>query len=217
MGAETIDYAAVLADLEAKRAAIDASIAGIRQMLNLEAEQGTSVGVATGERRDHALELRFDSFFRMSLPAAIVKFLGMAKRPQSVSEITRALLEGGFKTTSKNFMPIVGSNLSRLKTAGETVNVEGKWGLTSWYPAARAQGAISKKKASRAKSSAKAKRSASPKPKVINENPEPISAKMVERVKELKAAGKTNGEIAKELGVSNIEVWRALKPVENVA
>jgi hypothetical protein len=127
MGME-IDYGAVLADLEAKRAAIDATITGIRQMLNLGAEQ-TVGGPTSNERRDTSSAIRFDMFFRMSMPAAIVKFLEIARAPQSVSEVTAALLAGGFKTTSKNLMPIVGSNLSRLKTAGETVNVEGKRGL----------------------------------------------------------------------------------------
>lgn len=162
MGTE-IDYAAVLADLEAKRAAIDNMISGIRKMLNLGAEQGVGGSATSNERRDQPpTSLRFDTFFQMSLPSAIKKFLEIAKAPQSVSEITRALLEGGFKTTSKNLMPIVGSNLSRMKSAGEGVNIDGKWGLASWYPAVRAQVAAKPKKGKRGrpKGSSKSKAAA---------------------------------------------------------
>jgi hypothetical protein len=111
MGTE-IDYGAVLVDLEAKRLAIEAAIAGVRQMLNLGAEQGTATP-STLERQEQATQVRFDSFFRMPMPAAITKFLEIAKSPQSVSDVTTALLNGGFKTTSKNLMPSVGSTLSR--------------------------------------------------------------------------------------------------------
>src|SRR5260221_4548799 len=49
------------------------------------------------------------------------------------------MVDGGFPTTSKNLMPNVGSNLSRMKSAGDLANVQGKWGLAAWYPAARQQ------------------------------------------------------------------------------
>ena len=79
MATETIDYAAVLSDLEAKRAAIDAAIAGVRQMLNLGAEQGMTSGPATVERREQA-SVRFDSFFRMSMPARVRRCVSLRFR-----------------------------------------------------------------------------------------------------------------------------------------
>lgn len=205
MGTE-IDYGAVLADLEAKRAAIDAAIGGVRQVLNLGAEQTVGTQVSN-ERRDTSGAVRFDSFFRMSMPAAIIKFLEIAKVPQSVSEVTAALLAGGFKTTSKNLMPIVGSNLSRLKAAGDAVNVEGKWGLASWYPAARKADTTAKKngrRRGRPKGSAKAK---ADKPSATPETGPGAD----DQIRHLHAAGKTYREIAQELGVSRAVVWRALK------
>jgi hypothetical protein len=130
-------------------------------------------------------------------------------------------LEGGFKTTSKNLMPIVGSNLSRMKSAGEVVNIDGKWGLSVWYPAARAQ-AASKPKAKtlvRAKPPSKARPQQTPastptssQPNAGSGKPKATVPEAIERMKALHAAGKSNGDIAKELGLSNIEVWRALKP-----
>jgi hypothetical protein len=220
MATEVIDYRAVLADLEAKRTAIDSTINGLRQMLNLGAEQTMGgASASNGERRDQATQVRFDSFFRMSLPAAITKFLEMATVPQSVSEITRAILEGGFKTTSKNLMPIVGSNLSRMKTAGEVVNVDGKWGLSIWYPAARQQQAATKPKG---RKRGRPKSAESPKSTTTPETPDEapkrkLTRQQIEIIKELHDDGKSNGDIAKELGISNIEVWRVLRPPKNPA
>lgn len=139
MSSETIDYMAVLADLETKRAALDSAILAVRQLLNLGAEQGGGpVPQQPSEQKERAFgELRSDSFFRMTMPDAICKFLEMMKRPQSVSDITKALQDGGFPTTAKNLMPSVGSQLSRMKAAGDIVNFQAKWAMASWYPAAR--------------------------------------------------------------------------------
>ncbi len=131
--AEAIDYAAVLADLEAKRAAIDNMIANVRQMLNLGAEQGAAL---SGAKKTTA-EVEVDSFFGMSIPDAIIKFLGMMTQPQSVSDITRALQNGGLKSNAKNVALSVSSTLSRIKKAGQVVLIQGKWGLQSRYPASR--------------------------------------------------------------------------------
>lgn len=196
MTSETIDYNAVLADLEAKKAGIEATIAGIRQMLSA-TEQGGVAG------KEQSTEVRFDSFFGMSMPDAVIKFLEMAKRPQSVSDITKALEDGGLKSTAKKLMASVGSTLSRMKAAGDIVSVQGKWGLRQWYPGMRDEKVTKSAKArkrARPKGSAKAKATAS-KP----------SPDQIEHMKALKAAGKTNGEIAKELGLNNLTVWRALK------
>ena len=40
-----------------------------------------------------------------------------------------------------------------------------------------------------------------------------MTDEQIERMKALHGTGKTNGEIAKELGVNNLAVWRALKSV----
>ena len=137
MASEGIDYKAVLADLEAKESAIKAAKEAIGRVIAVGADQGVGATTATTPRPDQQTSVRFDSFFQMSLPAAITKFLEMSKCPQTVSDMTKALLDGGFKTTSKNLMPIVRSNLSRMKSNGEVVNIDGKWGLSAWYPAAR--------------------------------------------------------------------------------
>ena len=75
----------------------------------------------------------------MTVPDAIRKYLSMKKQPQALSEITKALQDGGLKTTSKNLMGIVGPTLSRMKKAGDVLPIQGKWGLAEWYQAAGVQ------------------------------------------------------------------------------
>ena len=214
MASETIDYAAVLADLEAKKAALESTIAGLRQMLNLGAEQSASGSGA----EQTPTEVRSDTFFRMTMPDAIVKFLEIVKRPQTLSEITKALEDGGLPTTAKNLMPIVGSNLSRMKTSGEVCQPQqGKWGLALWYPAASRQAAATKpkgKKRGRPKGS-KTKPAANPaatpkteqKAAALKLTPEQIA-----KIKALHVAGKKPGEIGKEVGVHHFTVMSILKP-----
>lgn len=192
-----IDYNAVLADLEAKRAALDNAIATVRQLVNLGAEP--SVGVSPQERYEPSAAVRFDSFFQMTVPDAIRKYLSMKKQPQALSEITKALQDGGLKTTSKNLMGIVGPTLSRMKKAGDVLPIQGKWGLAEWYPAARKEATKPARGPKRLR--AKVKSSAG-KP----------TAEQIEQIKKLSATGKKLGEIAREVGLHHLAVWKILKP-----
>ena len=65
-------------------------------MLNLGAEQSSAAPLTLG-RQEQATQVRFDSFFRMPMPAAITKFLEIAKSPQSVSDVTAAAPEWWFQ------------------------------------------------------------------------------------------------------------------------
>lgn len=137
----SIDYSAVLADLEARRATLDAAIAGIRAMLNgatpeLEdhpAEEGASGATPPRARAATAAQLASDTFFGLSTHEAIRKFLGMAKRPQSAVAIARALTEGGQvnATDEKAAYVNVASSLRRRPGFVKTRNKE--WGLAEWY------------------------------------------------------------------------------------
>jgi hypothetical protein len=208
MGTEGIDYNAVLLDLETKKAAIDATIVGVRQMLNLGADQTVGGAVPTSERKEQSAEVRFDSFFGMSMPDAITKFLEMSKRPQSVSDITKALQDGGFPTTAKNLLGSAGSTLTRMKQAGDVVSVSGKWGMSAWYPALRRERVEAVQKANGAKSKKKkAKTVKSKEPKPPSSQP---TAEQIEQIKALHAEGKKPGEIGKAVGVHHFTVLRVL-------
>ncbi|MFZ1889767.1 MAG: helix-turn-helix domain-containing protein [Candidatus Binataceae bacterium] len=202
--ANEIDYTAVLADMEAKRAALDSAIAGIRQWLSLGGGyEETSGAPLLTDRKLDSPEVKFDTFFGLSIPDAIRKFLAMTKRPQSVSDITKAFQDGGMTTTSKNLLTTVGSTLSRLKQVdGDLVSVQGKWGLREWYPGMRDEKiAKAKNKTRRRPAKSKALKA---------DDPEFRKGQDVQ-IQQLHAAGKSYRKISEELGVSRGVVWRALK------
>lgn len=131
-----IDYAAVLADLEAKRAQLDNAIAGIRVMLGL--PSGPLVGSASlPQPAASAAEIASDAFFGLSIPDAAKKFLAMRKRTATTPEIVDGLKRGGQQNAaSENFANTVGSVLARVYSSGAGIVrvARGTWGLAEWYP-----------------------------------------------------------------------------------
>jgi hypothetical protein len=136
MAQDVIDYEAVIADLEAKRTALDSVISSLRQLLASGAliAAGVSGGTVAGKPVDPS-NIRDDAFFGLSIGDAAKRFLEMVKRKQSVKEIADALERGGLPHTSSNFVNTVGTMLNRLaKSDPEMVRVgRGEWGLASWY------------------------------------------------------------------------------------
>jgi len=133
MADELNPYAAVLADLERERDQINSMILMIKKRMGLTGDepiQATLLG-SNGGIPDSA-ELRSDTFFGMTIADSIKKYLAMAKRPKRVSEISKALEDGGLQHTSKNWIGTVQTTLSRLSTV--VVRVPNGWGLVEWYP-----------------------------------------------------------------------------------
>lgn len=136
----TIDYAAVLADLERKRDELDRAIAAIRPF----AGQGDTSTPPTGggsgapsPRKSGAMaQLRSDEFFGMKAPEAIQKYLAIAKGPRTVRDIVDALRSGGFITSAKDLYNNIYTALIRLEK-DELVRKlpDSTWGLAEWYPA----------------------------------------------------------------------------------
>ncbi len=125
-----VDYTFVLADLKARRDALDKAIAAIEQIT------GQSVAGSVPQSGSVLEEIRDDSFFGMSIPEATKKLLSLKKRAISTQEIAELLKQGGMTHTSENFANTVGSVLNRVhKNDGGIVNISrGKWGLAEWYP-----------------------------------------------------------------------------------
>lgn len=131
-----IDYAAVLADLEAKRAGLDAAIAGVKQMLG-QASASTNTPQHAPVGSHHAAMLRGDEFFQMSIPDAAIKYLKMSRKPQTTKEIAIAIQKGGIPPGTGDFFQTVGSVINRRSKAADQqiVSVKrGVWGLAEWYP-----------------------------------------------------------------------------------
>jgi hypothetical protein len=138
---EKIDYAAIIADLESKRAAIDNAIASLRAVASfgaIGASEGMSyVNLGADLRSPSASggDVPDGAFHGKTIPEAIKLYLNLIRKKQTAREISDGLKKGGMESTSKWFDKIIYATLDRLKKAGDVVKIEGNWGLPEWYPA----------------------------------------------------------------------------------
>src|SRR5688572_13128617 len=159
------ELSAWLAELEKEQAERAVVIASIRQRLGLAndaASPTTVTSVSTAAVPHHAAHepslasLRGDTFFGMSVPEAIKKYLAMAKRPQTPKQIGLALEKGGVHSLAQDFSANVSTSLKRLRDSGIVVNTGDGWGLSVWYPG-RKQAAENSAKPSRRRDEVHAK------------------------------------------------------------
>ncbi len=147
MSTDKIDYAAIIADLEAKRAALDNAITALKMVVAsgaLGSSEGLSYVNLTATLASPAAsggEIPDGAFHGKTVPAAIKLYLGLKHKKQTAREISDGLKKGGIESTSKWFDKIVYATLARLKKAGEVVKVNGHWGLREWFPALSRTGA----------------------------------------------------------------------------
>jgi hypothetical protein len=131
-------YAAVLADLRAKRAEIDNTIrilegmAGLNRADGSDTAQPVSMEGGPAEQGDDEA----GAYLGMSITDAAKKLLGKRKRAMANPEIARELMAGGLALTSADPVNTVGSVLTRrFNQVGDVVRVaRGTWGLKEWYP-----------------------------------------------------------------------------------
>jgi hypothetical protein len=178
MASDKLDFAAVLAVLEAKRAALDTLIGSFRAAMSMGAlgQFGdidvAAVGIgASGPsmKASGPIDLPQGALLSMSLPAAIKLYLSVARRKQTTREIATALKEQGVESTSRNFENTVTTALHRLKNAGDVLKFNDGWALAEFYPenlrsriAAQGEQKAATKKAKSRKRNAKAKMLALP-------------------------------------------------------
>jgi len=140
---EKFDYAAMLSDLRAKKAVLEASIATLESAMALgvlgQLPEGVELSAAASSsgtvESAVPIELPHHAFLGVSMPQAIKTYLEVVKKKQTVREISAALKEHGMESTSDSFEGIVTSALNRLKGNGEVLRFKDGWGLTAWYPA----------------------------------------------------------------------------------
>ncbi|MDR7102820.1 winged helix-turn-helix domain-containing protein [Croceicoccus sp. BE223] len=135
-------YAAVLADLRAKRDEIDKTIKFLEGMSGVKIASSTghalaaSSAHAVGATIEDSATLDEGAFHGMSIVDATKKLLAMRKRKMGNPEIARELAAGGLVMTSADPVNTVGSVLTRrYNQVGDVVKVaRGTWGLKEWYP-----------------------------------------------------------------------------------
>jgi hypothetical protein len=136
---ENSELQAWLDDLEATQAKNALIIASLRERLGLEPGEGVTplaspvVRPSNGTGQHHG-PIRADTFFGLSIPEAIKKYLSIMKRPQFPKAIADALLEGGVLSQATNFSLNVNTALKRLRDSGVVVSTREGWGLAAWYP-----------------------------------------------------------------------------------
>ena len=135
MAQETIDYSVMLADARAKRAALDAFITSLENVLGALGQAGaaTTGGLVSSGL---AVELPMGALRGKSVSNAIKLYLAACRKNQTSREIAAGLKEGGVHSTSEHFEIIVNNTLRSLKKAGVVLQFKDGWGLAELYPAA---------------------------------------------------------------------------------
>lgn len=130
-------YEAVLADLRAKRAEIDATIRTLEMMSGLKlSDTGAGKSFSGEEIADASTESEAGLFLGMSIVDATKKLLALRKRAMGNPEIARELKAGGLVLNSADPVNTIGSVLTRrFNQVGDVVKISrGTWGLKEWYP-----------------------------------------------------------------------------------
>lgn len=155
MSVEPVDYTAFLADLEAKKAALEQTITSLRQAMALGALGQIGEGGAIPSLAAPSLsggEVPTGAFLGKSVPEAAKLYLEIVKKKQTTTEIMDGLTKGGIHTTSQHFIKTVYAALTRMSQPPNpsVVKVGNQWGLTTWFPkgiaSGTAQGMRGKKK-----------------------------------------------------------------------
>ncbi len=129
MAMGSVDYKAVLTDLEARKTQLEAVIAGVKAILASGGGvmiNGHSEGVVRPE------DIPSHAFLGLSIADATKKFLSMVKSKQSLPAIMQALERGGLPPAKYNTVYAV---LRRRENQYEDIFRMGEdWALTEWYP-----------------------------------------------------------------------------------
>ena len=128
--ATPINYSAVLADLEAKRAQLDSAIAAMKVLME---QTGTQAATAPPVPRIASLaEVPPNAFVGLSTSKAVRMLLEMMQRRLSVNEILQGLRAGGLKPNKyRNVYAIM---RDREAYRADIIKVGRQWGLAEWNP-----------------------------------------------------------------------------------
>jgi hypothetical protein len=130
MGTQPIDYEAVIADLEAKKAHLQSTIDMLRALsglgtLGITPPTGAPGGGGGGR-------IAPDAFFGKSIPEAAVIHLTNVRQKLSTQQLMDAMEAGGLPKSKYNTVYAILRR--RENQVGDIVNMQGEWGLAAWYP-----------------------------------------------------------------------------------
>jgi hypothetical protein len=180
MSTQPFDYSAIEADLEAKKAAIEAALASLRAAKALGAlGQSGDSSVIPGSIASapmYAGDIPDGAFLNKGIPEATKYYLEIVKKKQTSAEIAAALRKGGMESTSSDFVGVVNAGLNRARKipSSPLLKLGSHWGLKSWYSKGLVSGigAPAKKAKKKQRKPAKAAES-KPKETASVQQPEP--------------------------------------------
>lgn len=114
---------AALADLEVRKAKIEAMIANIRELM----AQGVSAPGPSGPGG-----IKPGAFHKMTIPDATKKYLETVHQKQGTQAVIDALEKGGLPRGKYNTVYSILAR--RQKQVGDIINMQGDWALKEWYP-----------------------------------------------------------------------------------
>jgi len=133
---KTILYKSMIGALASEMLKIDTAIKSIYELIELESEEAPLADQVEPEPTE--VKIASKRFFGMKPRQAAEEFLRIKKELQTAREIAEALLNGGIKTTSKNFSNYMhqtirvsiddGFNIFVKKKSGK----KSKFGLKEW-------------------------------------------------------------------------------------
>ncbi len=219
-----IDYAAILADLEAKKQALDALIVSVKVAaatgavavgdLPTGSLEGlslpTTLGASGGDGKTYTIDdIPAGAFHGKSISEAAWAYLDMMKTKQTTKEISDALRKGGIESTSSNFENLVYVVLYRVcKKSGKFARVSGKWALSEWLHASLrntgSQQSTKKKKkaAKKAKKKSKKTKQATGKKKVNRKTSSGVRDKIAFYMEQHPNTEYSVDEVAKAVGIT---------------
>jgi hypothetical protein len=126
---QPINYEAVLADLENRKAQLEAAISGIRLMMG---QSGTNPSGPGGGSPYGGGTPAHDAFIGLSIPDAAKKHLKAVRKKLSTQDLMTALQAGGLPESKYNTVYTILRR--REKQIGDLINLKGDWALQEWYP-----------------------------------------------------------------------------------
>lgn len=132
---DQINYEAVLADLEARKAQLESAISAIRVIMGQPGSSPTSPG---GGFSPSGSSPAHDAFIGMSIPDATRKHLAAVRKKLSTQEIMTALESGGLPPSK--YSTVYAVLRRREGQVGDIINMKGDWALAEWYPNYRSKG-----------------------------------------------------------------------------
>lgn len=124
MSTEPINYEAVLTDLRARKAQLEAAISAIELIAS---QVGSPLPGGGGPTN-----IGPSAFLGLSIPDATKKYLSGVKQKKSTQEIIDALTAGGLPPSK--YTTVYNILTRRQKQVGDIINMKGDWALAEWYP-----------------------------------------------------------------------------------